>query len=126
VGDGFLCGGPAACRGLSMGVWPTCVSCLLFIGVGALRRGASALAAYASARERLADDLGVSPSATTEALHTAILLDELPARKALSSRQDTAALPGRAESIRALASFLDEATTGRGQVAMVEGEAGIG
>ncbi|MEO6317565.1 MAG: bacterial transcriptional activator domain-containing protein, partial [Acidimicrobiales bacterium] len=39
-------------------------------------RPGSALAAYARVRERLADDLGVSPSADTEALHEALLGDE--------------------------------------------------
>ena len=37
-------------------------------------RPASALARYAAARELLSNDLGVSPAAETEALHTAILL----------------------------------------------------
>jgi DNA-binding SARP family transcriptional activator len=41
-------------------------------------RPASALAAYSGARERLAEDLGAAPSTETEALHTAILLGELP------------------------------------------------
>ena len=41
----------------------------------ALGRPASALAAYAEVRARLADDLGVSPSAETEALHAEILGD---------------------------------------------------
>jgi DNA-binding SARP family transcriptional activator len=40
----------------------------------ALGRPASALAAYAEVRARLAEDLGVSPAAETEALHSEILL----------------------------------------------------
>ena len=36
---------------------------------------AAALAAYARARARFVDDLGVSPSAETERLHTQLLLD---------------------------------------------------
>lgn len=44
----------------------------------ALGRPASALAAYATARGRLAEDLGVGPSAETEALHTAVLLADAP------------------------------------------------
>lgn len=39
----------------------------------ALGRPASALAAYADARKRLSEDLGVSPAAETEALHMEIL-----------------------------------------------------
>lgn len=42
----------------------------------ALGRPASALAAYAGVRTRLAEDLGVSPAADTEALHTQILESE--------------------------------------------------
>jgi DNA-binding SARP family transcriptional activator len=38
-------------------------------------RPASALAAYAAVRERLAEDLGVSPTSETEALHDAVVLD---------------------------------------------------
>src|SRR5690606_7718374 len=39
-------------------------------------RPGSALAAYAAVRERLAEDLGVSPTTATEALHTAVLLGD--------------------------------------------------
>ena len=42
----------------------------------ALGRPASALAAYATARTRLAEDLGASPSPATEALHGAIVRGE--------------------------------------------------
>jgi DNA-binding SARP family transcriptional activator len=42
----------------------------------ALGRPASALAAYAAARHRLTEDLGVDPSAETEDLHTSVLLAE--------------------------------------------------
>lgn len=45
----------------------------------ALGRPASALAAYAEVRVRLGEDLGVSPSADTEALHADILGTESPA-----------------------------------------------
>jgi len=91
-------------------------------------RPASALAEYAEARERFAEDLGVSPSAETEALHTAILLDELPAAVGnvgwVSGGADE--LPGREEAIRELDSLIDRAGLGHGQVGLVEGEAGIG
>ena len=40
-------------------------------------RVAGALAAYAAARERMADELGIDPSPETAALHTAILRGEL-------------------------------------------------
>ena len=91
-------------------------------------RPASALSAYAEVRERLAEELGVSPSAATEALHTAILLDEVPATGRLeeSSTGGAEELPGRAGAIRELDALLDRAERGHGQVGMVEGEAGIG
>lgn len=72
---------------------------------------ASALAAYARARERLAEDLGVDPTRETEHLHTSILLaPDAPAH--------THALVGRDRELAAL----DRATGG----VVIEGEAGIG
>jgi DNA-binding SARP family transcriptional activator len=91
-------------------------------------RAASALAAYAAGRERLAEDLGVSPSGPTEALHTAILLEEVPGHEAgkegMVSSPD--GLPGRAEAIRELDTLMQTAGRGHGLVAVIEGEAGIG
>jgi len=91
-------------------------------------RPASALAAYAEARERLAEELGVSPSPETEALHTAILVGEAPAGVPFEERVAAGAeeLPGRAGAISALDALLDRAARGQGQVGVVEGEAGIG
>lgn len=91
-------------------------------------RPASALVAYAQARQRLAEELGVSPSAGTEALHTAILLGGTPV-DGRGEQNDAAGgdeLPGRAEEISQLDALLDGAAHGDGQVALVEGEAGIG
>jgi DNA-binding SARP family transcriptional activator len=91
-------------------------------------RPASALAAYAEARERFAAELGVSPSAATEDLHTAILLDEVPATGGHEERVEGGPdeLPGRAGAILELDSLLERAALGHGQVGLVEGEAGIG
>ncbi len=91
-------------------------------------RPASALAEYAESRERFAEDLGVSPSASTEALHTTILLDEMPATGLPEDDvgQGVEELPGRAEAILQLDALLDSAASGHGQVGVVEGEAGIG
>ncbi len=68
---------------------------------------AAALAAYARARARFADDLGVSPSAETERLHTQLLLDnESPvAPSAPSPRVD---LPGRGAELARLDRLLDD------------------
>lgn len=91
-------------------------------------RPASALVAYAEARERLAEQLGVSPSAETEALHGVILREELAPHVSAGSGSaaSPAALPGRSDSIALLDSILERALAGAGQVAVVEGEAGIG
>jgi DNA-binding SARP family transcriptional activator len=106
-------------------------------------RVAAALAAYASARERLADELGTDPSPETEALQLAILRGELvppvpaPARAALG-------LVGREEELAyldAVALRAHRARTEAGaraetgarteadasvEVVVIEGEAGIG
>lgn len=75
-------------------------------------RPASALAAYAHARERLSEDLGVAPTRETEDLHTAILLapEDAPVRRTT--------LVGRARELAVLGS-----TDGS---IVISGEAGIG
>jgi DNA-binding SARP family transcriptional activator len=87
-------------------------------------RAAAALGAFADARARLRDDLGVSPSPDTEALHTTILHGRLPAAEPATAIRRT--LPGRESVLAALDLLLDRAEQGRGRVCMVEGEAGIG
>ncbi|MEP7055006.1 MAG: BTAD domain-containing putative transcriptional regulator [Actinomycetota bacterium] len=58
-------------------------------------RPATALAAYAAARERLAEDLGVDPAEETTALHTALLRQpRRPRRQQLRSRLRTRRCPG--------------------------------
>ncbi len=101
-------------------------------------RPASAVAAYAGARERLAEDLGVSPSTETDALHTAILLGELPVAPSefgpgeVGTVPDASVgtgpheLPGRTAAISKLDALLEHAERGYGQVGLIEGEAGIG
>jgi DNA-binding SARP family transcriptional activator/tetratricopeptide (TPR) repeat protein len=100
-------------------------------------RVAAALAAYASTRERLADELGTDPSPETEALQLAILRGELvpplpvavPAALGLVGREeelaylDTVAL--RAHRARAEAGAGAEAGASV-EVVVIEGEAGIG
>jgi DNA-binding SARP family transcriptional activator len=90
-------------------------------------RKASALAVYAAVRERLADELGVDPAEETEALHGAILtgslaaLDRAPPETAVPLR-----LPGRERALEWLDAVVDRARNGEGQLAVVEGEAGMG
>lgn len=94
-------------------------------------RVAAALAAYASTRERLADELGTDPSPETEALQLAILRGELvppapaPAPAALG-------LVGRDEELAYLDAVALRTRGARGEagagveVVVIEGEAGIG
>jgi DNA-binding SARP family transcriptional activator/tetratricopeptide (TPR) repeat protein len=91
-------------------------------------RQASALAAYAALRERLAEELGVSPSDELEALHSAILMGNLPIARDSGERSASAIveLPGRASHLRLLDDLIARVELGHGQIAVVEGEAGIG
>ncbi|HUP75105.1 MAG TPA: BTAD domain-containing putative transcriptional regulator [Acidimicrobiales bacterium] len=87
-------------------------------------RPASALARYASARELLASELGVSPTAETEALHTAILLaGEQADRPVPLSLHEGADLFGRERELGQLGTLFDPVA---GAAMLVEGEAGIG
>jgi DNA-binding SARP family transcriptional activator len=86
-------------------------------------RPASALAAYARARQRMGDDLGVDPSAETEAVHTAILREELRPEPVPPPRPE---LVGRSGELATLDRFLAAAAAGRALLVAVEGEAGIG
>ncbi|MEO5841011.1 MAG: BTAD domain-containing putative transcriptional regulator [Acidimicrobiales bacterium] len=87
-------------------------------------RPASALARYAVARELLAGELGVRPSAETESLHTTILLaGEQTDRRAPPRSLERADLFGRDRELAQLDMLLDP---GIGAAVIVEGEAGIG
>jgi DNA-binding SARP family transcriptional activator len=68
-------------------------------------RPASALAAYAEVRARLADDLGVSPSPETEALHRSLLGEERATAATTSSAPEDPWDPLVHRARRELASF---------------------
>jgi DNA-binding SARP family transcriptional activator len=91
-------------------------------------RAASALAAFADFRSHLAEELGIDPSAETEALHTAILLGQEPGGGTPSAgvTGPIPDLPGRTEALGQLNGLLKRAATGQGTVAMVDGPPGIG
>jgi len=89
-------------------------------------RPASALAAYVRVRERLADDLGVSPTPQTEALHDAIVLDEPPTELASNSEAGDTALPGRTAELGALDAALERVLAGATYTVSIGGEPGIG
>jgi DNA-binding SARP family transcriptional activator len=88
-------------------------------------RVAAALATYARARDRLADELGTDPSPETAALFTAILRGELvpPAPVPASS---TPGVVGRDAELACLDAIAMRARAGPVEVVVVDGEAGIG
>ena len=88
-------------------------------------RVAAALASYARARQRLADELGTDPSPETAALFTAILRGELapPAPVPASGSPGVVGRDGELASLDAVAM---RARTGQVEVVVVDGDAGIG
>jgi DNA-binding SARP family transcriptional activator len=101
---------------------------LLMTAHVAAGRPASALNAYAEARQRLVEELGVSPTEETEQLHGAILRGELPVPATAPPRArptPAEALPGRTAQIDQLDRAWHEAASGV-QVVLVEGEPGAG
>ncbi|MCU1346172.1 MAG: putative DNA-binding protein [Acidimicrobiia bacterium] len=103
---------------------------LLMRAYAASGRTASALARYASTRQQLAEDLGLSPAPETEALHLSLLTSDDPGDQApegsLINRDEPFDLPGRSEALRTLHGALSEAVAGHGSVIVVAGEAGLG
>ncbi len=87
-------------------------------------RVAGALATYATARERLADELGIDPSPETTALYTAILRGELtvPARPSPAA----SGLVGRDDELAYLETIATRPGGASAQVVLIDGEAGIG
>jgi DNA-binding SARP family transcriptional activator len=88
-------------------------------------RVAAALAAYAAARERLADELGTDPSPETAALYTQILRGEVTGPAPVPAAASPG-LVGRDEELACLDAVAARARRGCVQVAVVDGEAGIG
>jgi len=96
-------------------------------------RVAGALSMYASARERMADELGTDPSPETTALYTAILRGELVlpasawiAPAAVGAGLAHPVLVGRDDELARLEAITVRARGGAAEVAVVDGEAGIG
>ena len=88
-------------------------------------RPGSALAAYVRVRDRLADDLGVSPTAETETLHEAIVLEDV--HPPLTDDPPPATLAGRADELARLDQLLARTIEAASPVvAEIVGEAGIG
>jgi DNA-binding SARP family transcriptional activator len=88
---------------------------------------AAALSAHASARKRLAEDLGTDPSAETDELHTAILRGEVRAIKATAASQaGPVSLVGRADELAFLDACAARSAAGATEVVVAYGEPGIG
>jgi DNA-binding SARP family transcriptional activator len=87
-------------------------------------QSAAALAAYASAAERLAEDLGADPSPETTALYTAILRGEVP--EIVRPAAAVVSLVGRAAELAFLDASAARARGGTPEVIVVDGEPGIG
>jgi DNA-binding SARP family transcriptional activator len=88
-------------------------------------QAATALAIYARARERLADDLGTDPSAETAQLHAAILSGDLPPAAPAPALASAGDIVGR----RAELAFLDACAArprAGTEIIVVDGEPGIG
>jgi DNA-binding SARP family transcriptional activator len=88
-------------------------------------QAAAALAAYARARDRLADELGTDPSPETTALYTAILRGEVAAPAPLPASA-AVGLVGRDDELAYLDAIAARARGGPVEVVVVDGEAGIG
>ena len=88
-------------------------------------RVAGALSLYASARERMADELGTDPSPETTALYTAILRGELTGPGPAASALAGPVLVGRDDELAYLEAIASRARDAA-EVVVVDGEAGIG
>lgn len=87
-----------------------------------LGRPATALKAYADMRARLRDDLGVSPTAETEAVHDAILLGD----ETVAPQPEGHVLVGRDDELRQLHALFEGLRGGAASGVEIVGEAGIG
>jgi DNA-binding SARP family transcriptional activator/tetratricopeptide (TPR) repeat protein len=88
-------------------------------------RPGSALAAYASMRQRLAEDLGVDPDQQTRDLHLLLVQGGLgPSTPRVTATADQ--VVGRSGQMGELDRLLARVTAGGVELAVVDGEAGLG
>ena len=106
---------------------------VLLLALDAAGRATSALEAYASYRERLADELGTDPGPRLQELHLRLLRAEplvasAPAPPVASppTSLETPQYPGRTRERQALAEAVTAVMNGATPVVLISGEAGIG
>ena len=110
---------------------------LLMTALGRSGRTADALALYHDLRERLAEDLGIDPSAELQALYSSMLADNAgkPARPVVAAAGPvrSAQLPrgvgsfvGRVASVRQVLDTARTASAGSPQIVMIVGVGGVG
>lgn len=94
---------------------------------GILGNAAAAERQYETCRRILNDEVGVEPSSDTLSLLAAIRSDDAPVLEgAVGGGRSGQRMVGRARERAELVQLLNELTVGRGGVALIEGEAGIG
>ncbi|GAA1207772.1 ATP-binding protein [Pseudonocardia alaniniphila] len=90
-------------------------------------RPGSALQAYRSLRESLAEHLGIDPSPATQALHLAVLrADDSPLTPSAEAEAAATTITGRSGELAHLRRLWSAAAAGSPALAVVTGEAGIG
>ena len=92
-------------------------------------RQAEALDAYAHARTELVEQLGIEPGRELRELHEAILRQEPQLDRAVAAPASETArgtFVGRGRDLEQLEAALESAVHGRGRVALVVGEPGVG
>jgi DNA-binding SARP family transcriptional activator len=98
-------------------------------------RQADALQAYQDARRTLAEELGIEPGERLRALEHAILVQDpslqlvvgqQPAKRDTAAETPRRAFVGRDRELGELVACLDDAFAGRGRLALIAGEPGIG
>ncbi len=98
-------------------------------------RQADALQAYQDARHTLAEELGIEPGERLRALEHAILVQDpglqlivgaQPAKRSTGAETPRRAFVGRDRELGELVACLDDTFAGRGRLALIAGEPGIG
>lgn len=105
---------------------------LLMRALNAAGRHAEALAAYARARQVIADELGVDPGEALQSLYEEILTEEAAPQRTVAAPPpmqlpaDIADFTGRDEDVDRLCELLPDGDGGAVKIAVVTGQGGLG